>query len=146
MIYYKTGDIVSSNIQTIVNPVNTVGVMGSGLAKQFKEKYPEMFNQYRLLCFSNEFSIGELYIYKVPNIDSYILNFPTKKDWKQPSKLDYISQGLQTFKNQYQQLGITEIAFPKLGCGRGQLNWKQQVKPEMERILDNIPIPIYIYL
>ncbi len=143
MIEYIEGDIFSSPAQVIVNTVNTVGVMGKGLALAFKQRYPEMFACYRTACEKRQLKIGKLMLWYAP--DHWILLFPTKEHWRNPSKLEYIENGLIKFVNTYADKNITSIAFPRLGCGNGELNW-DDVRPLMERYLKPLPIDIYIYL
>ncbi|WP_187427127.1 macro domain-containing protein [Rossellomorea marisflavi] len=127
-----------------MNTVNTVGVMGKGIAKTFKEVYPEMFSEYQILCEKKLLTIGKLWIYKTPN--KWVLNFPTKKHWRSPSKIEYIEAGLKKFVQSYDQKGIDSIAFPPLGCGNGGLNWENEVKPLMEKYLNDLPIEVFIHL
>lgn len=143
MITYVKGNLFLSPAQVLVNTVNTVGVMGKGIALEFKNLYPEMFAKYRQLCESGELTIGKLWLYKSPN--KWVLNFPTKEHWRQPSRPEYIEAGLQNFARHYARLGIHSIAFPALGSGNGQLDFETQVKPLMERYLAPLPIDIYIY-
>jgi len=143
MITYVIDNLFNSPAQVIVNTVNTVGVMGKGIAKEFKHRYPEMFKKYQILCESKELTVGKLWIYKSET--KWILNFPTKTTWKQPSRLEYIENGLQAFVREYVHRGITSIAFPPLGCGNGELNWEYQVKPLMEKYLGTLPIDVFIY-
>ena len=144
MITYVKGDLFESPAHVLVNTVNTVGVMGKGIAKQFKKLYPEMFKQYQKLCEDNILTTGKLWLYKTSN--KWILNFPTKTTWRKPSKLEYIENGLYSFSKNYSKMGITSIAFPPLGCGNGELDWESEVHPVMEKYLKNIPIDIFIYL
>jgi O-acetyl-ADP-ribose deacetylase (regulator of RNase III) len=121
----------------VVNTVNCKGVMGKGLALQFKKTYPEMYNDYRQKCEEGKIAIGHLDLYKgTPRY--WILNFPTKNHWRNKSKLEYIEKGLQEFKEKYKEWGITSIAFPRLGCQQGGLNWNE-VKPLMEKYLKDLP-------
>lgn len=143
MIEYIEGDIFTSPAQVIVNAVNTVGVMGKGIALEFKKRYPQMFEVYKNACEKRKFTIGKLML--ISASDHMILLFPTKENWRYPSKLSYIEQGLKRFSDKYAERGITSIAFPKLGCGNGELSW-DDVKPLMERYLKSLPIDIYIYL
>lgn len=140
---YIIGDIFESPAQTIVNTVNTVGVMGKGLALHFKQRYPEMFKAYRDVCEQHRLATGNLMIYSAP--DHRILLFPTKENWRNPSKIEYIERGLQKFVDTYSDYGITSIAFPRLGCGNGELDWND-VKPVMEHYLQSLPIDVYVYL
>lgn len=144
MITYVKGNLFESPTKVLVNTVNTVGVMGRGIAKTFKEIYPEMFSQYQQLCERKQFNIGNLWLYKTSH--KWILNFPTKKHWRQPSKAEYIDQGLRKFVSIYSALGVTSIAFPQLGCGNGELDWKSVVQPLMTKYLDKLPIDIFVYL
>ena len=125
MIVYVSGNIFESPAQVIVNTVNTVGVMGKGIAKEFKRIYPDMFDKYRELCENQELNIGQLWLYKTSN--KLILNFPTKKHWRSPSRTEYIEEGLKKFQEIYTKWGIHSIAFPPLGCGNGELNFERHV-------------------
>lgn len=141
-IKYTQGDIFKSKMQTIVNTVNCKGVMGAGLAKKFREKYPEMYEDYVKQCKSGELRIGKPTLWKG---DKWILNFPTKEDWRMPSKLEWIEEGLKYFVTQYKKWGITSIAFPALGCDLGGLSWIE-VRYIMEKYLSQIDIPVEIYI
>ncbi len=143
MIEYIEGDIFNSPAQVIVNTVNTVGVMGKGLALSFKKRYVKMFEAYRNACEKHLLTIGKLMLYYEP--DHWILMFPTKENWRNPSKVEYIERGLDKFVRTYADKGITSIAFPKLGCGNGELSW-DVVRPVMERYLKPLPLTIYIYI
>jgi O-acetyl-ADP-ribose deacetylase (regulator of RNase III) len=144
MIVYLDTDLFKSPAQTLVNPVNTVGVMGKGLAGDFRLYYPEMFKEYQKLCEDGEFGIGQLWLYKTTH--KWILNFPTKNHWKEPSKEEYIEKGLTKFVANYIDLKITTIAFPMVGCGNGELDWEKQVKPLVEKYLGNIPVICLFHL
>lgn len=143
MIKYLEGDIFSSPAQTIVNTVNTVGVMGKGIALEYKKRYPAMFENYKFACEKKKLKTGKLMLCYEP--DHWILLFPTKEHWRNPSRLEYIEQGLIKFTNIFAESGITSIAFPRLGCGNGELSW-DDVKPLMEKYLSDLPIEVYIYL
>jgi O-acetyl-ADP-ribose deacetylase (regulator of RNase III) len=141
LIYHRTS-LLKSKAQTVVNTVNTVGVMGKGLAAAFKQRYPAMFERYKILCDTDQLKIGNLWLWK--SSDQWVLNFPTKTHWRFPSKLEYIERGLEKFVAEYETRGITEVSFPRLGCGNGGLKWKD-VRPLMERYLSKLPIQIYIH-
>lgn len=143
MISYIEGDIFNSPAQVIVNAVNTVGVMGKGIALAYKNRYPKMFEYYKAACESKKFQMGKLMLCR--ETDHLILLFPTKENWRNPSKLEYIKAGLVKFVKTYAEKNITSIAFPKLGCGNGELNWSD-VKPLMEEYLKQLPIDVYVYL
>lgn len=144
VITYLDISIFESPAQTLVNTVNTVGVMGKGIALAFKELYPEMFQKYRQLCQDKRIDISRLHVYRTKN--KIIVNFPTKKHWRNPSHISYIEAGLQKFVDTYQDYGITSVSFPQLGCGNGELDWDKQVQPLMDQYLSSLPIPVYIHL
>ena len=143
MIQYIEGSIFDSPAQVIVNTVNTVGVMGKGIALSFKQHYPRMFERYRSACEKHQLTIGKLMLIYEP--DHWILLFPTKENWRNPSKYEYIEKGLRKFVDTYSEKNIRSIAFPRLGCGNGALPW-DEVKKLMEKYLKNLPIDVYIYL
>jgi len=142
MIMYVRGNLFESPAKVLVNTVNTVGVMGKGIAKTFKEIYPEMFRQYQLAC-ERQLQVGKLWLFKTDH--KWILNFPTKTHWRQPSKPEYVKQGLEAFVATYAAKGITSIAFPRLGCGNGELDWQNVVRPMMAKYLRKLAIDIFIY-
>jgi O-acetyl-ADP-ribose deacetylase (regulator of RNase III) len=144
MITYTTGDMFTSKMQMLVNPVNTVGIMGKGLAKHFKIRYPTMFTNYKTACDSGLLTVGKLHIFHTD--DKWILNFPTKAHWRAKSKVEYIEAGLNRFVEIYKHEQIESIAFPMLGCGLGGLDWVSQVKPLMETYLNDLDIEIEIYV
>lgn len=143
MISYIKGNLFTSNAKILVNTVNTVGVMGKGIAADFKRIYPKMFEEYKHLCDTKKLDIGEFFLYKTQN--KWVLNFPTKKHWKSPSKLEYIEEGLKALISQANELQLNDIAMPKLGCGNGGLDWETQVKPLVEKYLKKSPINVSIY-
>ncbi|MCF6331555.1 MAG: macro domain-containing protein [Sulfurimonas sp.] len=143
MIIYTRTNIFESNAQVLVNTVNTIGVMGKGLAKEFKRIYPDMFINYQNYCENGMFTIGKLQIYRTLN--KWVLNFPTKENWRNASEVEYIELGLQKFVEQYQIQGIKSVSFPMLGCGNGGLDWESVVEPLMYKYLKNLPIDIFIH-
>ena len=144
MITYVVCDLFESPARVLVNTVNTVGVMGKGIAKDFKQIYPDMFQRYRRICEDSSLDIGDLWLYKTNN--KWVLNFPTKRHWRNPSHPEYIRKGLEKFVQTYHSLGITSISFPMLGCGNGELDWERQVRPLMEEYLAGLPITVFIHL
>jgi O-acetyl-ADP-ribose deacetylase (regulator of RNase III) len=141
LIYHRTS-IFDSPAQTVVNTVNCVGVMGKGIAAQFREQYPDMFHAYREICAKKLLEPGKLWLWKAQ--DRWILNFPTKRHWRYPSKLEWIDAGLKKFVAEYERRGIADISFPRLGCGNGGLYW-DEVRPIMEMHLSPLPITIYVH-
>jgi O-acetyl-ADP-ribose deacetylase (regulator of RNase III) len=142
MLLYHRTSLLESTAQTVVNTVNCVGVMGKGLAAEFKKKFPDMFKTYKSICESGLLEPGKLWLRKAD--EQWILNFPTKLHWRNPSKLEWIESGLHKFTQEYDQRGITDIAFPRLGCGNGGLDW-EEVRPMMEHYLSKLPIRVYIH-
>ena len=118
-----TGDIFVSKAQTLVNAVNCVGVMDKGIALEFKNRYPNMFDDYKQRCAKGLVKPGVPCLY-TDSLGTSILNFPTKDDWRSPSNITYIVRGLQWLAKNYETLGIRSIAFPALGCGNGGLLWE----------------------
>lgn len=116
--------------------------MGAGIAYECRLRYPEMYEKYQALCKDNLLQIGTLWIYKASNKN--ILNFPTKTDWKQPSKIEYLEKGLQKFVDTYKEKEITSIAFPLLGASHGGLTQEQSIST-MKRYLSQCDIEIEIW-
>lgn len=125
MIEYISGDIFEIKVDALVNPVNTVGIMGKGLALAFKQKFPNNFKLYKKACDSKQIIVGK--IFSTINVDSdnpkYIINFPTKDHWKYPSKIEWVESGLNDLRDFIISNKIRSIAIPALGCGNGGLNW-----------------------
>ena len=162
-LVYKVGNIFDSNCQTLVNTVNCEGVMGKGLALQFKTQYPLMFTAYRKACRCGDIRQGgDIWIYTYhntpqPNLFELedkgvrmgtplkILCFATKEHWKNKSQYNWIIRGLQTFREKYKEWGITSIAFPKLGCTNGGLEW-WKVQYYMDMLLRDLDIRVEIWV
>lgn len=144
MLKYYTGTVFNAPVKTFVNTVNCVGVMGAGIALEFKLRFPEMYDDYREKCNQKEVIIGKPYIYKYSQ-DIWIMNFPTKNHWRHSSNIGWIEEGLKYFREKYREWGIDSIAFPKLGTANGKLDWFQ-VMDIMEKHLSNLDIDIYICL
>lgn len=137
-----TGNIFNSSCQTIVNTVNCVGIMGAGIALECRLRYPDMYAQYVKLCSEGALNVGKLWLYK--GSDRWILNFPTKKHWKFPSKEIYLRQGLEKFVQSYSEKQIQSVAFPLLGAQHGGLDPEQSLGL-MQHYLAKCAIPIEIY-
>tara|TARA_Y100001970_G_C14184933_1_gene832027 strand:+ start:162 stop:854 length:693 start_codon:yes stop_codon:yes gene_type:complete len=145
MIKKIKGNIFNTNCQTLVNTVNCIGVMGKGMALECKLRFPEMFIKYKDSCDKKLFKPGYLQIYK--NSKPWILNFPTKIHWKDPSKIEYLEKGLKKFQDEYLNKNISSIAFPLLGASLGGLS-EELVYETMTKYLEplnNIDIEIYEY-
>lgn len=144
--YIKGGDILSSDCQAIINTVNTKGVMGKGLALLYRKKYPKMFTVYRKACLEGKVKTGFMHLWKVPNEDKWIINFPTKQHWRANSQMEWIIEGLKDLVNVVKEKGIKSLAIPPLGCGLGGLHWylvKKEIVQVCEAQLPDIRIEIY---
>jgi len=137
------GDMFASKMQTIVNTVNCVGIMGKGIAQIFKKEYPDMFSDYEARCASGEVRLGEPYLYKdLAGVS--IVNFPTKDHWRAATRLEDVEIGLDYFVKHFRAWGISSVAFPPLGCGNGGLEWAT-VGPLMYSKLKGLGIPVELY-
>lgn len=143
MVKTIIADIFKSKAQTLVNTVNCVGIMGKGLALEFKNRFPDMFRDYLARCQRGEVKLGRPYLFK-SLIPPWILLFPTKQDWRSVSKLSDIEAGLCYLESNYKEWGITSIAVPPLGCGLGELEWTV-VGPTLYRHLAKLEIPVELY-
>lgn len=146
MIEYKNGDILREDVEAIVNTVNCVGIMGRGLALQFKNKFPQNFKEYQLACTNKEVQLGKMFVHQTGQLinPKYIINFPTKGHWKQNSKIEDISNGLDDLITIIEKYSIKSIAIPPLGSGLGGLDWNQ-VKKLIEEKLKNINCTIILF-
>ena len=147
MIKRVKGNILEAKTEALVNTVNTVGVMGRGIALQFKQAFPENYKAYRKACERGEVQIGKMFIFDLGQLfkPRYIINFPTKKHWRQKSKMEYIEKGLKALVEEIKKLGIRSIAIPPLGCGLGGLNWREVYK-RIESAFAEIPdVEVLVY-
>ena len=143
MVTFVNGDIFSSPAQVLTNTVNCVGVMGKGVALEFKNRCPAMFNDYKNRCDRNEVKPGTPYLWE--DDSTQVLNFPTKRHWREPSLVQDIVDGLKYLAENYGSMGIQSLAMPALGCGNGGLSWSE-VRPLIETYLGPIPdLDVYIY-
>lgn len=140
MIDYTSGNILEAKAEALVNTVNCVGVMGKGIALQFKQAYPANFDAYTAACKAGDIQPGRMFITETGSMlpPRYIINFPTKRHWRGKSRLEDIEAGLDALANEIQRLGIHSIAVPPLGCGNGGLNW-EDVRPRIETALGSLP-------
>lgn len=143
MVKVLIGDLFKSKTQTFVNTVNCVGIMGKGVALEFKNRFPEMFAEYEERCRRREVKLGRPYLYK-RLVPPWILNFPTKDHWRSVANLQAIVEGLKYLLQHYKDWGITSLAVPPLGCGQGQLEWRV-VGPTLYRYLSQLDIPVELY-
>lgn len=159
-IQFTKGDLFKSGCDFLINTVNCVGIMGKGVALQFKNKYPELFKQYKNDCANKayfpgqviqyDFKSGHLVDAKIDKPDVRIVCFATKKDWRNPSQVEWIETGLKILRSDlddfllHNPLDEWSIAVPPLGCGNGGLNW-QDVKPLIEKYLGDLDMKVMVY-
>lgn len=140
MIEVTRGDILKADAEALVNTVNCVGVMGRGIAAQFKHAYPKNFSAYQQACERREVQPGRMLIHETGQLANYrwVINFPTKRHWRSNSRIEDIDAGLATLVADVRRLGINSIAVPPLGCGLGGLDWSQ-VRPRIEQAFAALP-------
>ena len=147
MIEFTTGDILKAEAEALVNTVNCYGVMGRGIALQFKKKFPENFKQYKKVCDARELHPGRMFVFSTEEMfnPKYVINFPTKNHWKGRSKIEDIDSGLEALVDDVRRLGIQSIAIPPLGCGLGGLKW-EDVRPRIESAFASLPnVAVFVY-
>jgi len=140
MINAAEGNMLEADVEALVNTVNCVGVMGKGIALQFKQAFPENFGLYAAACRAHEVKPGRIFVVELGRMDGprFIMNFPTKRHWKGPSRLEDIRSGLGALIGEVRRLDIRSIAVPPLGCGNGGLNWAD-VEPLVREAFSSVP-------
>jgi len=147
MIHYTQGNLLNAEADAIVNTVNTVGVMGKGIALMFKERFPKNMQEYAKACKAKEVHTGKMFVTETGELigPRWIVNFPTKQHWRSPSKMEWITTGLADLKHFIVDKNIKSIAIPPLGAGNGKLDWLD-VKPQIEKALADLgDVDIYVY-
>ncbi len=147
MIEFARGNLLEAKVEALVNTVNTVGVMGKGVALMFKEAYPENFKAYEAACRKKEVKVGHMFVTEPQSLigPKWIINFPTKEHWRGDSKMVWIEAGLKDLRRVIAEKKIRSIAIPPLGSGNGGLNWSD-VRPKLEaalRALNDVRVIIY---
>jgi len=140
MIELTQGDILKADAEALVNAVNCIGVMGKGIALQFKKAYPGNFDAYHKACNAGEVQPGRMFIFDLNSMlnPKYVINFPTKRHWRADSRYEDIESGLNALVAEVQRRGIQSIAIPPLGCGLGGLDWNK-VRPMIEQAFAALP-------
>lgn len=140
MIIITHGNLLTADAEALVNTVNTVGVMGKGIALQFKRAYPANYAAYRAACAADEVKLGRMFVFDSGRLGPrrYVINFPTKGHWRANSKLVDVQAGLADLVRVVRELGITSVAVPALGCGNGGLDWGE-VRSAIERAFAELP-------
>lgn len=147
MLHFTTGNLLEARAQALVNTVNTVGVMGKGIALMFKERFEDNYRQYAAACKSKLVQTGHMFITQPAELDGprWIVNFPTKQHWRSPSRLEWVVEGLQDLRKFLLENHVASVAIPPLGAGNGGLDWAA-VRPEIERALGDLAdVEITVY-
>lgn len=147
MIKFTTGNLLEADVDAVVNTVNTVGVMGKGIALMFKERFPSNFREYAAACKKGTVRVGEMFITANSEFEGprWIVNFPTKEQWFRKTKLEWVEVGLVALKKEILERQIRSIALPPLGCGNGGLKWSV-VRPLIEKALGDIDdVEVIVY-
>lgn len=141
MIEFRRDNLLGAETEALVNTVNTVGIMGKGIALQFKKKFPGNFKAYERACKNEEVRVGKMFTVTLDSLTNpkYIINFPTKEHWKGKSRIEYVRDGLEDLLREIEHLGIRSIALPPLGCGNGGLDWETEVRPLIEALSAKMP-------
>jgi O-acetyl-ADP-ribose deacetylase (regulator of RNase III) len=146
MLEFVTGNLFEADVEALVNTVNTKGVMGKGVALQFKRAFPANFKAYRAACAAGQVRLGRMFVYDTRELGRprYIINFPTKDHWRSRSRLADIDSGLEDLRRVLTELEIDSVALPPLGCGLGGLRWSD-VRPRIERALVDLPARVVVF-
>lgn len=146
MISYLQGDLLAADVDALVNAVNTVGVMGKGIALAFKTRFPANYEAYAAACQRGEVVTGRMFVTDTQALlgPRWIVNFPTKQHWRDPSRLEWVQTGLQDLRRFLLAQGVQSVALPALGAGLGGLSWPA-VRAEMEAALADLPVDIRVY-
>jgi O-acetyl-ADP-ribose deacetylase (regulator of RNase III) len=144
--FVRKGNLLEADVDALVNPVNTKGVMGKGIALQFKRAFPSNYEEYRAACERGDVQLGRMFVTTTGRLDNprMIINFPTKKHWKSQSRLADIERGLQDLQRVLTDNDIKSVAVPPLGCGLGGLDWSD-VKPRIESALSGLPTEVLVF-
>lgn len=148
MIEFHQDNLLEADVEALVNTVNTVGIMGKGIALQFKKTFPENFKAYERACKEGRVEIGRMFTVPLSKLTNprYIINFPTKRHWREKSRLEYVSDGLEDLLHEVERLNLHSIAVPPLGCGNGGLDWKDEVRPLIETAFAQAPhVQVHAY-
>ena len=147
MIELKKGNLLDADAEALVNTVNTVGVMGKGIALQFRQAFPENFRVYEAACKREQVRPGRMFIFHTNTLHNpkIIVNFPTKRHWKGKSRIEDIDAGLKDLIEAVKREQVKSIAVPPLGCGNGGLKWSE-VRPRIEEAFKGVPdVKVYLY-
>lgn len=141
MIIDTSGDLFLSTAKTLLNPVNSVGVMSRGISREFKRSFPTMYTSYKTLCDAGQLTIGDVWLYT--SMHKWVLNVPIRKHWRSHARLEHLERGLQKIVSIYAEQGITSLAVPRLDDELAPLAW-DEVRPLLNAYLGPLPIPVYL--
>ncbi len=146
MIHYTQGNLLDTQCDALVNAVNTVGVMGKGIASQFKQRFPENYRQYADACKTGQVRTGQMFITEIDDFlgPRWIVNFPTKQHWKNPSRQEWIRDGLQDLRLFIVAHQVRSVAIPALGAGLGGLSWPV-VRELIEQTLGSLETDVFVF-
>lgn len=146
MFHFKNGNLLDSQVQALVNTVNTVGVMGKGIALAFKQRFPENFRLYANACRDGRVRVGTMFVTEHASMldPKWIVNFPTKQHWRNPSRMEWITNGLQDLRRFLVEKKVQSVALPALGAGNGGLPWAE-VRQQIERALHGLETDVFIF-
>lgn len=146
MITFTQGNLLEARAEALVNTVNTVGVMGKGIALMFKERFVENFHSYAAACKAKEVRTGKMFVTEVRELDGprWIINFPTKQHWRGDSRMEWIAEGLRDLRRFLIENKVKSVAIPPLGAGNGGLDWNE-VRPQIESTLAGLDIDIIVF-
>jgi O-acetyl-ADP-ribose deacetylase (regulator of RNase III) len=146
VIRYKQGNLLASDAQALVNTVNTVGVMGKGIALMFKQRFPLNFQLYAAACKARQVQTGRMFVTEVGELDEprWVVNFPTKQHWRDPSQMAWVVEGLQDLRRFLVDESVQSVAIPPLGAGLGGLFWPA-VQEQIEQALADLPLDVQVY-
>lgn len=146
MIRYVQGDLLEAEADALVNAVNTVGVMGKGIALMFKQRFADNYRRYVAACKAGEMSVGRMFVTEPMELEGprWIVNFPTKQHWRDPSRMEWIVDGLQDLRRFIAANNVRSIAVPALGAGNGGLDWPA-VRRQIERALGDLDADVMVY-
>jgi O-acetyl-ADP-ribose deacetylase (regulator of RNase III) len=147
MMRFTKGNLLDAKVEAVVNTVNTVGVMGKGIALMFKERFPKNYQAYAAACEAGEVRVGKMFVSSVDELEGprWVINFPTKEHWRSPTKIEWVRAGLASLKDVIREKHIRSVAIPPLGCGNGGLKWRD-VRPLIQEALGDLEdVEIIVY-
>ena len=143
MLKEVNSSLFDLKVDALAHGCNTQGIMNAGIAKDFREKYPQMFEEYQSYCKSGLFQTGDIHVYQDNKTGIYIINIASQFDLETGARIEYIRKGLNKVEKQYSSLGIQSLALPRIGCNLGKLNWRE-VKPVIEEVFSGSKLEVIV--